>query len=376
MTQPRSPSSGPSCRPTTRTPWPIRSSRPSAATSTRSSGRPPPASRSPTGCGCWPTSGRPCRRASTGTFHCERSERQCHRERSERRGDRERGDGFPRRTRIRARTTRREPDLGGGCGCCPRDPDRTHRRSRRVAGGHRPGVGVGRPGARAPHPPAPRSGLVVGIRVASMTAVVLASASPARLGVLRAAGIDPVVAVSDVDETVVLATVADDTPDVQVGVLAAAKADTVATSLPRDVAVDCVVIGCDSMLLIDGELQGKPNGADQARERWARMGGREGVLLTGHAVRRVTSGRPTAGAVGTRSTVVRMGVPTPAELSAYISTGEPLAVAGALTIDGYGGWFVDSVDGDPSNVIGISLPLTRRLLADVGIAVTDLWRTA
>ena len=209
-----------------------------------------------------------------------------------------------------------------------------------------------------------------------MTAVVLASASPARLGVLRAAGIDPVVAVPDVDETVVLATVADDTPDVQVGVLAAAKADTVATSLPRDVAVDCVVIGCDSMLLIDGELQGKPNGADQARERWARMAGREGVLLTGHAVRRVTSGRPTAGAVGTRSTVVRMGVPTPAELSAYISTGEPLAVAGALTIDGYGGWFVDSVDGDPSNVIGISLPLTRRLLADVGIAVTDLWRTA
>ncbi len=209
-----------------------------------------------------------------------------------------------------------------------------------------------------------------------MTAVVLASASPARLTVLRAAGIDPVVAVSDVDENAVLAGVAQDPPDVQVGVLAAAKADTVAGALPADVAADCVVIGCDSMLLIDGELQGKPDGAEQARQRWAKMAGREGILLTGHAVRRVTSGRPTAGAVGTRSTTVRMGVPTPAELSAYIATGEPLAVAGALTIDGYGGWFVDSVDGDPSNVIGISLPLTRRLLADVGIAVTDLWRSA
>ena len=213
-----------------------------------------------------------------------------------------------------------------------------------------------------------------------MTAVVLASASPARLTVLRAAGIDPLVAVSDVDESAVLAGVAQDPPDVQVGVLAAAKADTVADTvagaLPADVAADCVVIGCDSMLLIDGDLQGKPDGAEQARQRWAKMAGREGILLTGHAVRRVTSGRPTAGAVGTRSTTVRMGVPTPAELSAYIATGEPLAVAGALTIDGYGGWFVDSVDGDPSNVIGISLPLTRRLLADVGIAVTDLWRSA
>jgi nucleoside triphosphate pyrophosphatase len=204
--------------------------------------------------------------------------------------------------------------------------------------------------------------------------VVLASASPARLAVLRAAGIDPIVAVSHVDEDEILAGVAQNAPDEQVATLATAKADAIAWNLPDEAGDDCVVIGCDSMLFIEGELQGKPNGPEQALERWARMAGREGLLLTGHAVRRVIGGSPSAGAVATRSTIVRMGAPTPEELNAYIATGEPLAVAGALTIDGYGGWFVEGVDGDPSNVIGLSLPLTRRLLADVGVAVTDLWR--
>ena len=137
---------------------------------------------------------------------------------------------------------------------------------------------------------------------------------------------------------------------------------------------DVVVIGCDSMLLIDGELQGKPDGPEQARLRWKQMSGRDGVLITGHAVRRVVGGDVRARAAATRSTVVRMGRPTDQELDAYIATGEPLDVAGALTIDGFGGWFVDGVDGDPSNVLGISLPLVRDLLAEVGVAVTDLWR--
>src|SRR4029077_20281269 len=139
---------------------------------------------------------------------------------------------------------------------------------------------------------------------------------------------------------------------------------------------DVVVVGCDAMLLIDGELQGKPVDAGQAKERWVRMSGRDGLLITGHALRRFVNGSVQAIASATRSSVVRMGRPSPAEIEAYIATGEPLTVAGALTIDGYGGWFVESVDGDPSNVLGISLPLTRDLLARVGVAVTDLWRGA
>jgi septum formation protein len=127
------------------------------------------------------------------------------------------------------------------------------------------------------------------------------------------------------------------------------------------------------MLLIDGELAGKPADADQARARWAQMAGRDGTLITGHAVRRVVGGEVKGAVADTRSTVVRMGRPSDRELDAYIATGEPLGVAGALTIDGFGGWFVDGVDGDPSNVLGISLPLTRELLGRVGVAVTDLW---
>jgi septum formation protein len=212
-----------------------------------------------------------------------------------------------------------------------------------------------------------------------MTDLLLASASPARLAVLRTAGLDPFVTVSGVDEDAVLAAVASEQPADRIRSLAEAKADAVVRrltagelpDLPRD---DVVVIGCDSMLLIDDELQGKPDGPQQARVRWKQMSGRDGVLLTGHAVRRVVGVQVWGQAAATRSTVVRMGRPTDQELDAYIATGEPLGVAGALTIDGFGGWFVDGVDGDPSNVLGISLPLVRDLLTRVGVAVTDLWR--
>ena len=206
--------------------------------------------------------------------------------------------------------------------------------------------------------------------------VVLASASPARLAVLRTAGIDPVVRVSDVDEDVILARLALAPAEERVQALADAKADAVTARViaEGESGAGTVVIGCDSMLLIDGELQGKPADAAQARLRWRQMAGRDGVLLTGHALRLVRDGRVVAAATDAGSTVVRMGRPTDDELDAYLATGEPLRVAGALTIDGFGGWFVEGIDGDAGTVLGLSLPLTRRLLADIGVRVTDLWR--
>ncbi|WP_106181646.1 Maf family protein [Prauserella shujinwangii] len=203
---------------------------------------------------------------------------------------------------------------------------------------------------------------------------VLASASPARLAVLRAAGIDPSVVVSGVDEDAVAAGLADPSPAELVTALAAAKAAAVADTI-ADGGHDAVVVGCDSMLSIGGEMVGKPGTAEIARKRWAAMAGGSGDLLTGHAVLRLDGGRRTREATGSQRTRVRFADPDPDELDAYLATGEPLGVAGAFTLDGFGGWFVEGVDGDPSSVIGISLPLTRRLLAEVGIRVTDLWRS-
>lgn len=202
---------------------------------------------------------------------------------------------------------------------------------------------------------------------------VLASASPARLAVLRAAGIDPSVVVSGIDEDAVVAKLHQPTPDETVSALAAAKAEAVADTVTSTHA-DAVVVGCDSMLAIGDELVGKPGTPELARKRWAAMSGGTGHLLTGHAVVRLDEGRRAHAATGTRTTTVRFAEPTPDELDRYVASGEPLSVAGAFTLDGLGGWFVDGVDGDPSSVLGISLPLTRALLADVGIRVTDLWR--
>ena len=201
--------------------------------------------------------------------------------------------------------------------------------------------------------------------------VVLASASPARLAVLRAAGLDPAVLVSGVDEDAVLAEHAGADEATRLAALAAAKADAVLGL----VAGPAVVLGCDSMLLVDGALVGKPHTVDVARERWSRMAGRTGELLTGHAVVRLgPDGAVLARAGETRRTTVRFADVSQPELDAYLATGEPLAVAGAFTLDGLGGWFVDGIQGDPSNVVGISLPLVRSLLAEVGVRVTDLWR--
>lgn len=208
-----------------------------------------------------------------------------------------------------------------------------------------------------------------------MTRVVLASASSGRLRVLRDAGIDPLVVVSGVDEDAIQADLGPDPdPAEVVTVLAAAKADAVVDALDPDAAADCVVIGCDSMLYVDGRLSGKPGTADAARRQWHSMAGRQGRLFTGHCVIRVLDGARAATEAAAAVTTVRFGIPTESELDAYVASGEPLGVAGAFTLDGLGGWFLDGVDGDPSNVVGLGLAVTRRLLEAAGCGIGELWR--
>ena len=217
-----------------------------------------------------------------------------------------------------------------------------------------------------------------------MTRIVLGSASAGRLRVLRSAGIEPIVVVSRVDEDALVEHLGSSDPAAVVVALASAKAAAVTRELAADLAADCVVIGCDSMLYLeslslesegaDGELCGKPGTAEQARRQWHSMAGRTGRLVTGHCVVRMLGGAvrtETAAAV----TTVRFGTPTETELEAYIASGEPLAVAGGFTIDGLGGWFLDGVDGDPSNAVGLGLAVTRRLLDSVGLSISELWRS-
>ena len=192
--------------------------------------------------------------------------------------------------------------------------------------------------------------------------LVLASASPARLRLMREAGLEPRVVVSGFDEGSLRVT----DPRELVEQLAVRKAEVVAANLSSE-----LVIGCDSMLLFDGELLGKAASADEVVTRWRRMRGREGVLLTGHCVIDTSTG---AVASAVAETTVRFGTPDDDELSAYAATEEALAVAGPFTIDGRAAAFVDGIDGDAGNVIGISLPLLRELLAKHGVRVTDLWR--
>ncbi|WP_229075701.1 nucleoside triphosphate pyrophosphatase [Actinoplanes sp. DH11] len=195
--------------------------------------------------------------------------------------------------------------------------------------------------------------------------LILASASPARRALLTGAGIDAEVIVSGVDESVVEA---EDAYTLCLA-LARMKARTVAADLPADPGA--LVLGCDSVLAFEGEIFGKPASAEEAAKRWSVMRGRSGVLHTGHHLTGLVSGLQ-AEAVGT--TVVHFADVSDAEIEAYVASGEPLQVAGAFTLDGRGGAFVERIEGDPGNVIGLSLPLLRTLLAEMGVPITRLWR--
>ncbi len=195
--------------------------------------------------------------------------------------------------------------------------------------------------------------------------LVLASASPARLALMRQAGLTPEVVVSQVDESAVRAARVGE----QVALLAAAKAGAVARE-----ETDALVIGADSMLEFRGQALGKPADQADARDRWRRMSGRSGVLHTGQALFEVRDGGVVARDVAVVSTTVYFASPTPQEVEAYLATGEPLAVAGAFTLDGLGAPFVRRVEGDPAAVVGLSLAVLRTQLAKRGLAITDLWR--
>lgn len=220
---------------------------------------------------------------------------------------------------------------------------------------------------------------------ASPLRFVLASASPARRKLLRAAGIDPEIIVSGVDESQVMAVQADRLC-LQ---LARLKAEAVVARIGRnglglagraplagrvgDEGADglyrTLVLGCDSVLEFDGAILGKPSSPEEAYRRWSAMRGRSGVLYTGHCMIDPAGARAEAVA----ATTVHFADLDDTEIAAYVATGEPLEVAGAFCIDGLGGPFVERIEGDPGTVIGLSLPLLRALLADFGVRISDLW---
>ena len=196
-----------------------------------------------------------------------------------------------------------------------------------------------------------------------MTPLVLASASPARLATLRSAGIEPVVIVSGVDESRLAGL-----PPAELALrLAELKCAAVAE---RDGLPDgALVLGCDSVLELDGEALGKPGTPEEATRRWRAMRGRSAVLHTGHCLRD-PSGRQASAAA---STTVHFADVSDAEVAAYVATGEPLHVAGAFSVAGIGGAFVTGIEGDHHNVVGVSLPLLRELVQTLGRAWPDLW---
>jgi septum formation protein len=209
----------------------------------------------------------------------------------------------------------------------------------------------------------------LGLAVSPPPRLVLASASPARLKTLRAAGIEAEVIVSGIDESAINAAGAGPLALL----LARLKAEAVAHRLDQHRRAGRLVLGCDSLLEFDGEVFGKPADQAAAIARWYRMRGRTGVLHTGHClVEAAGAGRAEAVA----SATVRFADLSDAEVDAYVGTGEPLQVAGGFTIDGIGGPFITGITGDPGTVIGLSLPLLRQLLARLGVAITDLWEQA
>lgn len=193
--------------------------------------------------------------------------------------------------------------------------------------------------------------------------IVLASQSPSRLMILRQAGVEPVIHPAHVDEDAIIAQLAGAEPDEIVTRLALAKAQAIAPEHPGD-----VVIGGDSMLLLDGQLQGKPHTPEATIERWRQQRGRTAHLITGHAIclreRRV---------VEASRTTIHFADASDTDIEAYARSGEPLQCAGAFTLEALGGWFIDAIEGDPSSVIGLSLPVVRRALYSFGLNASDFW---
>lgn len=210
--------------------------------------------------------------------------------------------------------------------------------------------------------------------------VLLASTSPARLMLLRQAGIEPLTLTPEVDEEAVIAeTEAREgrilPPDEHVLLLARLKAADVAGRVPdAHPGFDGIVIGGDSMFELDGVVHGKPYTAEAATERWKAMRGRTGVLHSGHSVFRVSPGAESVEAHATAEAAVSFAADVDDdEIAAYVATGEPLHVAGAFTVDSLGGPFIERVEGDPSTVVGMSLSTVRRLVRELGVAWPDLW---
>ena len=196
-------------------------------------------------------------------------------------------------------------------------------------------------------------------------ALVLASQSPARLATLRSAGVEPVVIVSGVDESQL-----EGLPPAELA-LQLAELKCAAVVAGDGVPAGALVLGCDSVLDLEGETLGKPDDADDAVRRWQAMRGRSGVLRTGHCLHDTATGQVAA---ATASTTVHFADVTDEEIAAYVATGEPLWVAGAFTVDGLGGPFVTGIEGDFHNVVGVSLPLLRELVGELGHSWTELWR--
>lgn len=194
-----------------------------------------------------------------------------------------------------------------------------------------------------------------------MPRIVLASQSPSRLAILRSAGVEPVVRPANVDERAIEAAHTDPRETVQA--LAVAKAAAISPDFPDD-----VVIGCDSLLLIDGHLQGKPHTPEATVDRWRQQAGRSAELLTGHCI--TFRGESF---VDTGATRIDFAAASDKDIEAYARTGEPLECAGAFTLEALGGWFIDRIEGDPSSVIGLSLPLVRRALYSFGLDASDFW---
>jgi septum formation protein len=190
---------------------------------------------------------------------------------------------------------------------------------------------------------------------------ILASASPARLATLRAAGVEPEVIVSGFDEDSIRAT--------SVRTLVEKLSSVKALTVGQGITGDALILGCDSLLEFDGEPLGKPKSPDEAVLRWRRMRGGQGLLWTGHCLIDAAGGRTISTVV---STVVHFGQITDEEIDVYVGTGEPANVAGAFTIDGLGGWFIDSIEGDHHNVVGLSLPTLRAMLHELGHTLADI----